>query len=379
MKTVIVEGWRFLAHSYAVVNQFQLLEMLRRPDLKVYHRDVPYYQERWLPTRGILPAAYERMLTALEPPPTGLKADAMLRIGFPHHFELSPEAERMFVWVTSEFLKISDRAIASGKKPWQELPNIKSTVIACSHWAGKGFLNAGLPKSRLHIIPCGVDQELFRPPTPEERTEIRRQLGFEGKFIALNISSLTYNKGFDIMLRAVLRLLGDHPSIALSLKGSDDLYQSTKYAEVQLNDLNPADREKLAGRVIYQGVTLSAMDMVKLYQAADIYLTPYRAEGFNLPVLEAAACGLPVICTRGGSTDDFVDDSWALRVDGVQKPIKDGTVIEPNLDQFTAHLDRAIRDEAWRAEAGRAARQWVCDRFTWKHSVDKLLKVMLPG
>jgi glycosyltransferase involved in cell wall biosynthesis len=96
-------------------------------------------------------------------------------------------------------------------------------------------------------------------------------------------------------------------------------------------------------------------------------------------VLEAAACGLPVICTRGGSTDDFVDDSWCLRMGGVQKQVTHGTIIEPDLDQFTSLLDRAIRDDAWRAAAGQAARRWACDRFTWKHSVDKLLQVMLPA
>jgi glycosyltransferase involved in cell wall biosynthesis len=377
MKTVIVEGWRFLAHSYAVVNQFQCLEMARRPDLKVFHRDVPFYLENWLPTPGILPSEYEEVLRNLEPPPPGLKADAMLRIGFPHFFELSPEAAKTFVWVTSEFLNVQDLAIGSKKKPWQELPSVKSNVIACSHWAARGFLKSGLPKSRMQVVPCGVDTDLFCPPSPEQRAALRKQLNFEGKFIVLNVSSLTYNKGFDLMLRAMARLSDVHPTIALSLKGSDDLYKSMHYADIQIKDLPAPDREKLRGRLIYQGVTLSTMDMARLYQAADVYITPYRAEGFNLPVLEAAACGLPVICTRGGSTDDFVDDSWCLRMGGVQKEVKDGTVIEPDLDEFTAHLDRAIRDDAWRAEAGRAARQWACDRFTWKHSVDKLLKVML--
>lgn len=378
MKTVIVEGWRFLAHSYAVVNQFQCLELARRPDLKVYHRDVPYYMDSWLPAPGILPESYERVLRDMGPPPPGLKADALLRIGFPHHFELSPEAARTFVWVTSEFLKVSDKAMGDGRKPWQVLPGVKSTVIACSEWAGRGFINGGLPRQRLSVVPCGVDTELFRPPTPDERAATRKQLGFDGKFVILNVSSLTYNKGFDIMLRAMVRLGRDHHNLALSLKGSDDLYKSAAYAEIQLGDLTPADRQSLAGKLVYQGVTMTAMDMARLYQCADLYITPYRAEGFNLPVLEAAACGLPVICTRGGSTDDFVDDSWCLRVDGVEKQLKEGTVIEPDLDQFTTLVDRAIRDEAWRLKAGQAARQWACDRYTWKHSVDKLLKVMLP-
>ena len=46
--------------------------------------------------------------------------------------------------------------------------------------------------------------------------------------------------------------------------------------------------------MIYTGGTYSCDKMADLYRAADVYAAPYRAEGFNLPVLEAAACGVPV-------------------------------------------------------------------------------------
>ncbi len=378
MKTVIVEGWRFLAHSYAVVNQFQCLEILKRPDITLYHRDVPFYNTRWLPTPGILPAEYEAALNAIPAPPPGIKADAMLRIGFPHYFDESPEASRTFIWVTSEFKLVTDSAIGNGGKPWQVLPTVKSTVIACSNWAAAGFIKSGLPKSRLVVIPCGVDTDLFKPATPEERAETRRALGWEGHFVALNISSLTQNKGFDLMLKAVARLATKHPSLILSCKGSDDLYNSATYAQAHLTLLNKDEKAALPNRVKYMGVTLSTMDIAKMYQAADVYISPYRAEGFNLPILEAAACGLPVICTRGGSTEDFVDDSWCLRVDGKEESRpKLGNQIEPNIDQLTSLLDRTITDEAWRKSASSAAVSWVREKFTWKHSMDRMLKLML--
>ena len=46
--------------------------------------------------------------------------------------------------------------------------------------------------------------------------------------------------------------------------------------------------------------------MAALYNLADAYVTPYHAEAFNMPALEAAACGVPLIVPRGGPTDDFV-------------------------------------------------------------------------
>ena len=378
MKTVIVEGWRFLAHSYALVNQFQCLEMLRRPDLTIYHRDVPFFNTRWQPTRGLFPPEYEERLSAIAPPPAGFRADAYLRIGFPHFFDRSPEADRTFIWVTSEYKIVQDLAIGVEKKAYHVLPQTQATIIACSRWAAQGFLNSGAPKSKVTVVPCGVDTDLFHPCTPEERVQLRRTLGWEGKFVALNVSSGTHNKGFDLLYKAIARLVPSHPSLMLSLKGSDDLYNSGAYAKGWFKLLSPGEKAAIEKRVTYQGVTMSSMDIAKYYQAADLYVSPYRAEGFNLPVLEAAACGLPVICTRGGSTEDFVDDSWCRRIDGKEgRAHSQGWEIEPNLNHLVALFEQAIKDDAWRASVMESGPRWVRERFTWKHSVDQLLKVML--
>ena len=379
MKTVIVMGWRFLVHSYAVVNHFQCLELLKRPGLKLYHADAPYYRAEWKPAIGLLPPEQEAALRAIEPPPPGFQADALFHIAYPHFFQASPLAKRTFTWVTSEFKRVQESAIATGEKPWHALPKAKSTFIACSNWAAKGFLNSGAPKSKVVVVPCGVDTDIYHPGTPEERAETRRRLGWEGKFVVLNISAITLNKGIDLILKAVAKLAPRHPSLIASIKGSDDLYASGTWLRGNLQRLAPDEQALLQGRIAYQGGSVSVLDIARLYRAADLYISPYRAEGFNLPVLEAAACGLPILCTRGGSTEDFVDDSWCLKVDAKEVPGPyQGVQLEPDLEMLIAQLERAITDEAWRKSASAAGPIWVRERFTWKHTVDKLLKIMLP-
>ena len=54
--------------------------------------------------------------------------------------------------------------------------------------------------------------------------------------------------------------------------------------------------------------------MPRLFAACDVLVHPYRGEGFGLPVLEAMACGLPVVVTAGGPTDEFVPPAACWRV-----------------------------------------------------------------
>ena len=380
MKTLIVEGWRFLPQSYAVVNSYQCLELLKRQDVALYHRDVPYFDATWRPVPGLLPVEQEAALGSIPVPPAGAPADAVLRIDFPHRLDKAADSDRLCVWATTEYKRLLDVAIADGKRPWDALSRTPATLIACSNWAAKGLLNSGAPKAKVVVVPCGVDTSLFRPPTPDERAAARKALGWDGKFVALNVSAMTRNKGIDIAMKAVAALADRHPTLHLALKGLDSVYSSNRNLGMELKVLSGQEVRALEGRVAYQGELMSGADVVRLYHGADVYLSPYRAEGFNLPVLEAAACGLPVICTRGGSTEDFVDDSWTLRVDSkeVPEPHRLGEMLEPRFEHLLSQLERAIQDEAWRASASAAGPAWAQERFTWKHSVDKLLRVLFP-
>jgi hypothetical protein len=83
MKTVIIEGWRYIPHSYAMVNQHLCLELLKRPDIRLFHRDVRYFMPTWRPTPNLWSPEDEAKLRSIPAPSPGMRADAMLRIGFP--------------------------------------------------------------------------------------------------------------------------------------------------------------------------------------------------------------------------------------------------------------------------------------------------------
>lgn len=100
MKTLRVEGWRFIPHSYAIVNQWQLLSLLKRNDVALNTRDLPYFNRYWNSARGLFTAEQEHALSSI-PAATGDTADATYRIAFPYEFSV-PEKNRTVVFATSE-------------------------------------------------------------------------------------------------------------------------------------------------------------------------------------------------------------------------------------------------------------------------------------
>ena len=149
-----------------------------------------------------------------------------------------------------------------------------------------------------------------------------------------------------------------------------------------LTKMSVHDQHAIADRMIYIGNTFSIEEMANFYRLADTYVSPYQGEGFNIPVLEGAASGLPVICTSGGSTDDFVNVLFARKIRSKLLPIRleniDGHLLEPDVQHLTDLMFDVIENAAWRRTATTAGPQHVASNFTWD-TVTQLLTDALFG
>jgi glycosyltransferase involved in cell wall biosynthesis len=172
-----------------------------------------------------------------------------------------------------------------------------------------------------------------------------------------------------------------HPSARLILKGSDSLYRSQDLLWRNMSALDEASRKRVTDRLIYIGETLSMAHLAALFRAADCYVSPYLAEGFNMPVLEAAACGLPVICTGGGATDDFTDASFAWRIRSCAVHVRLssaqlGDALMPDRDHLVSLMLEAAEDPAAMALRGADGARYVGDRFTWDSVTNVLVDTL---
>ncbi len=380
MPSLIIEGWRFIPHSFAVVNQFQCLQMLNRPELEIFHRDVPFHVTAWRPTPDLFTAEAEQRLHELPAPGKDQPADALLRISTPFNLDKS-EIARTWTLGNANFGVVTSANIRGKQSLLTVMQASNVNVITPSNWSRNGFINSGVAPDRVKVVPHGIDPQIFRPVPAEERSRLRKRYGWSESFVFLTVGAMTDNKNVPMLLRAFAKILQRFPHGRLVLKGIDSLYPSNKFCEDALRSLTPSESNMVLPRMMYMGAPMSFLEMASLYQAADAYVSPYMAEGFNMPVLEAMACGLPPICTSGGATDDFTRHEFALRIDSERKTLRDrpGFALVPNEEHLVTLMEQAIEDTGYMGKARTAAAEFAVHDFTWKHVVDRLCEVLFTG
>jgi len=372
-RLLLVEGWRFLPHSYALVAQSHCLCFARR-DIDLRFADLPFYDPTWRRSPGILAPSEEAVLAALRPPEPSFLPQATFTLR-PERPEFSPpRSGTRFAFATAEY-RVLTPANVGGLRSAADVP-ASVHVVTPSHWAATAYARFGFLSERIHIVPHGVEPSIFGPDDAARRA-MRRALGAEDSFLFASAGAMTWNKGLDLLLAAFARVAESEPRARFLLKGADALYPSRELVSEVLADLPARARAAVTSRLIYEGRTVSAKIMADLLRAADCYVSPYRAEGFNMPVLEAMACGVPIVCTQGGPTDDFTDAAFTRYVrselrtkllDGGQP----GDALEPDLDHLVGLMLEAVHDPDAATRGALAARH-ARERFTWEAVSDRLL------
>ena len=372
---LLFEGWRFIPHSFALVAQWHCLCLLQHRDIRLRFVDLPYYRDNWRRTRGIFNPAQEDALGALKAPDTAFVPEVTYTLR-PERPDLSaPLFGRRFTFATAEYRILTDEN-RSGLASAANVPQ-SVNVVTPSRWTALAFERFGLPSERIHVVPHGIDPAVFRPDTAA-RKAARETLGVRDAFVYMSVGAMSWNKGLDVLVAAFSRVAETEPQARLFLKGADALYPSREYVQEVVGDLPARARALVAEKLIYDGGTYPSRMMADLLRAADVYVSPYRAEGFNMPVLEAVASGVPVVCTSGGPTDEFTDESFAhhIRSSPARRRLganELGDCLEPDLDHLVELMRRAPRE---RDEASRRADAGVAhavQNFTWERVTDKLL------
>jgi teichuronic acid biosynthesis glycosyltransferase TuaC len=152
------------------------------------------------------------------------------------------------------------------------------------------LIELGVPGSRIQVLRNGVDLDLF---APRDRAAARRELGLEAAGpVLLSVGWLAPQKGFDLVIRAAAAL----PDTLLIIVG-----EAAEKAVLQ----RLARKLHVDGRVRFLG-TMPQQRLATVYNAADVLVLASAREGLPNVVLEALACGTPVVATAVGGVPEIV-------------------------------------------------------------------------
>lgn len=231
------------------------------------------------------------------------------------------------------------------------------SFVAISSQVATELIAHGVRPDRIQRIPNSVDAIKFHPVGQQERQALRRKLGFSRWHrIVIYTGRLVSYKGLPLLLKVWQEFRSRHPDVGLLLVGSGGL--DIHNCEDDLKDYVAVSR--------LQGVrfTGSVNNVHEYLQASDIFVLPTHSEAFGISLIEAMACGLPVISTNVGGVIDILEHRY------------NGLVVTPgDFQQLYRALDELVSDSALSVCLGQRARHTILKKYSSQIVIKKYMNL----
>jgi mannosyltransferase len=250
-------------------------------------------------------------------------AGVLLRsLGWPLKLVFTSAAQRHHSWITRWLINRMDAIIATND------------------------ISASFLKRQATIIPHGVDTDRYAPPP--DRAAAFAQAGLPGRYAIGCFGRVRAQKGSDVFVDAMCKLLPRYPDFTAVLVGAI-MPEQTAFANDLRKQIGAAG---LQARIVITG-ELPIEEVQHWYRRLTIYAFTSRNEGFGLTLIEAMSAGAALVASRAGAAELVVEDG----VTGVLTPPGDA-------DALVAALEPLMRDPASAAEMGERGRARVLANFS---------------
>jgi mannosyltransferase len=250
-------------------------------------------------------------------------AGVLLRVlGWPLKLVFTSAAQRHHTWLTRWLIARMDAIIATSA------------------------LSASFLKRESTVVMHGVDTDQYAPPT--NRAAAFAQSGLPGRYAIGCFGRVRAQKGSDVFVEAMRRLLPRYPDFTALLVGAI-VPEQQGFANGLKSRIEAAG---LQSRIVIAG-ELEIEEVQRWYRRLTIYAFTSRNEGFGLTLIEAMSSGAALVASRAGAAEFVVEDG----VTGVLTPPGD-------VDALVAALEPLMRDPAAAVAMGERARRRVLEKFS---------------
>ncbi|MHA1249853.1 MAG: glycosyltransferase family 4 protein [Candidatus Helarchaeota archaeon] len=229
--------------------------------------------------------------------------------------------------------------------------------------------NYNINKSKIFIIPNGVNPNKFRPKPPNK--ELLKKLRMINKKVILYVGRITPDKGINYLINSIPTIIKNIPNCEFIFIGPKETFNvkrnskknniPTFYSMIlkKINDLNINKYVKFLENI-------STDVLIDFFNLADIFVLPSISEGLPLSLLEALSCGKPIITTNIQGNSEIKDIEKA------------GILIPPkNEDMIASAIIKLLSNDKIRFEMGKNARKIIINNYSWKNIAKKTKRIYL--
>jgi len=270
--------------------------------------------------------------------PEGFLARLLRLWGGPEYWCFAHGEELTLARTSSELRWMTRRALRGARRVIANSRHTRSILVR--DWQ--------VPGKRIVVLHPGVDTHKFTPFRVDP--EVRGRLGWGDRPVILTVGALQKRKGQDMLIRALPMIREKIPNVLYAVAGEG---WEQPYLEGLVAKLG------VERSVQFLGIPNDA-ELVRYYQQCDLFALPNRQvgwdfEGFGIVLLEAQACGKPVLAGASGGTRETMDVPHTGRV-----------VTCESSDDLAKMVVLLLRSPDLRARMGERARRWVVERFDWE-------------
>lgn len=230
--------------------------------------------------------------------------------------------------------------------PWvapitKAILNKAGQVLALSHALAESAIQLGVKSEKVSVIPNGVDTVFFHPGSSSR------------ELLILYVGSFIERKGLLHLINAIPLVIQQFPQVRFAFIGGGS---QEKSLSDRVNDLDLRENIRFLGELPQQEVR-------NWMQKAYIFVLPSLEEGLGVALLEALACGTPVVATQVGGIPDVVTPEV-------------GTLVPPaNAEALASALIEILRDPIKWRELSENARQRALHKYNWEHIAQQIVLI----